>query len=548
MGHVGETTSPDGVGDKADPTVRTCSQPVLTPKQLLIRCACLFFNVLSGLVNGYDICITTGILDFMDRDLVLCQDEREVSTCFLKEAVLSSVGLGALLSRVSCTGIADRFGRRAAIFAADMLIVTSIGLQSSTRSVGLFFLSRFLVGMGMGLAFVVTPTYLCEIAPQRRRGLFICLNEVAVCIGCLLGLHISSRSDTSSEWQWQNVVAIAAFPAAIQLVFVFTLPESPRWHALRGDIEALDRSVELLGLHSETAELKHLAENKDWDAQTSSQPMCESVCSSCRRRVEAWKEFKRPFLISLGLAAFTASIGSLAVQAYAYDLLKVCQVEDPASILPSIGWMKLAGAFVAMFASDSEKVGRRRLVITGSLLCTLCDAILAVHLAFPGLFPAHAAALCIVLRIFAWTAGYGGVQFLLISEILPSSVRSSFTGQCQAVASIIDILIFQVFESLLFSNTVATFVIFGSINLSSCLFAARFLPDLRGVALEANVGPGAKRAYNALEEDRRADPEPTIAGPLSRRGRLPALSISQPRDADYYDMSTPRLEGRLGLR
>ena len=434
------------------------------------------------------------------------------NTSNVEEAVLSSVGLGALLSRVSCTGIADRFGRRAAIFAADMLIVTSIGLQSSTRSVGLFFLSRFLVGMGMGLAFVVTPTYLCEIAPQRRRGLFICLNEVAVCIGCLLGLHISSRSDTSSEWQWQNVVAIAAFPAAIQLVFVFTLPESPRWHALRGDIEALDRSVELLGLHSETAELKHLAENKDWDAQTSSQPMCESVCSSCRRRVEAWKEFKRPFLISLGLAAFTASIGSLAVQAYAYDLLKVCQVEDPASILPSIGWMKLAGAFVAMFASDSEKVGRRRLVITGSLLCTLCDAILAVHLAFPGLFPTHAAALCIVLRIFAWTAGYGGVQFLLISEILPSSVRSSFTGQCQAVASIIDILIFQVFESLLFSNTVATFVIFGSINLSSCLFAARFLPDLRGVALEANVGPGAKRAYNALEEDRRADPEPTIVG------------------------------------
>lgn len=53
--------------------------------RLLIRCACLFFNVLSGLVNGYDICITTGILDFMDRDLVLCQDEREVSTCFLKD-------------------------------------------------------------------------------------------------------------------------------------------------------------------------------------------------------------------------------------------------------------------------------------------------------------------------------------------------------------------------------------------------------------------------------------------------------------------------------
>ncbi len=67
-------------------TVRNILESRSVPR-LLIRCACLFFNVLSGLVNGYDICITTGILDFMDRDLVLCHDEREVSTCFLKDFV-----------------------------------------------------------------------------------------------------------------------------------------------------------------------------------------------------------------------------------------------------------------------------------------------------------------------------------------------------------------------------------------------------------------------------------------------------------------------------
>lgn len=53
----------------------------------LIRFACLFFNVLSGLVNGYDICITTGILDFMDRDLMLCHDVA-LSTCFSKDCVV----------------------------------------------------------------------------------------------------------------------------------------------------------------------------------------------------------------------------------------------------------------------------------------------------------------------------------------------------------------------------------------------------------------------------------------------------------------------------
>ena len=57
--------------------------------RIVVRCACVFFNVLSGLVNGYDICITTGILDFMDRDLALCHDDAELSTCFLKDSIAS---------------------------------------------------------------------------------------------------------------------------------------------------------------------------------------------------------------------------------------------------------------------------------------------------------------------------------------------------------------------------------------------------------------------------------------------------------------------------
>eukprot|EP00913_Durusdinium_trenchii_P013600 g12770.t1 len=480
----------------------------LSAKQMVVRLGCVLFNVLSGLVNGYDICITTGILDFMDRDLALCHNDAEISTCFLKdlEAVLSIVGIGALMSRLCCTGLADRFGRRAAIFSADVLIVVSVALQSSTRSTPGFFAARFLVGMGMGLAFVVTPTYLCEIAPRRNRGLFICLNEVAVCVGCLLGLHIPARDNTDAAWQWQSVVAIAAVPAGLQLIFVLALPESPRWYALQGDVDALDKSIQSLGLHSETLELRSLAckgEHIDYCAGE----------SHCRRQMHAWAQFRKPFLISLGLASFTASVGSLAVQAYAYDLLKVCSVEDPASILPSVGWMKLAGALLAMSASDSERVGRRRLVMGGSMLCTLCDSILAIHLAFPSRVPEQLPAACVILRIFAWTAGYGGVQFLVISELLPSAVRSKFLGQCQAVASIIDIVIFQVFESLLFANAVATFAMFGAINLSSFFFAAAFLPDLRGLALEASengqLGPHGPRAYKSFE---RSELEPTIVG------------------------------------
>ena len=445
--------------------------------------------------------------------LFFCEEQDPRITLTVKEAVLSIVGFGALLSRICCTGIADRFGRRAAIFSADVLIVSSIALQSKTRSTVAFFIARFLVGMGMGLSFVVTPTYLCEIAPRKRRGLFICLNEVAVCIGCLLGLHISSRENTDWAWQWQNVVRVAAIPAGLQLIFILALPESPRWYALQGKMDALDNSIRSLGLQSETLELRNLAFKVESAEGVEGIPHANHT--SCRSRYfEGWRFYKRQCVISLGLASFTASIGSLAVQAYAYDLLKVCQVQEPTAILPSIGWMKLAGALLAMFASDFEMLGRRRLIIGGSLLCTLCDLTLAIHLAFPNQFPGVLPATCVILRIFAWTAGYGGLQFLVISELLPNPVRSSIMGQCQAVASIIDIFIFQIFESMLFANAVATFSIFGAINFFSCLFAAAFLPDMRGLALETVSCQGSgPRAYDALDEDKRSlELEPTIVG------------------------------------
>ena len=423
---------------------------------------------------------------------------------------MSFASIGSLAAKICGVSIADRYGRSAALFVADVLILISVAMQSTTRAVPSFFVARFMIGAGMGLAFVVTPTYLCEIAPCAQRGLFVCLHEVAVCLGCLLGLHVSSQD--SSEWQWQHVIAFAAVPAVVQLVFVCVLPESPRWFALRGDISGLDRASSLLGLEDETAELRKLVQKGGTTCGAS--PGRESCC---RRNAANWQKHKRPFLIALGLAGCNSATGTFAIQTYAYDLLRVCGVEEPAGLLPVIGWMKLAGALLAMLTSDSKMLGRRRLVITGSFFCFVCDLLLAIHLAMPRFLTAHLAASCIFFRILSWNAGYGGVQFVAISEILPSEVRSSFMGQSQVAASIIDILIFQLFETLLFTNNALTFAIFAIINFGSFIFAFRFLPDLRGLSLEEIHGEGGARSYGVLAEELPAEseahgPEPKILG------------------------------------
>ena len=81
------SVDPEPCPDEALPTRTTLgvTRGVIEHRRLLVRFFCVFFNVLSGLVNGYDICITTGILDSIDGDLQLCHKEAEVSTCFLKD-------------------------------------------------------------------------------------------------------------------------------------------------------------------------------------------------------------------------------------------------------------------------------------------------------------------------------------------------------------------------------------------------------------------------------------------------------------------------------
>mmetsp|Transcript_18542 Transcript_18542/g.43600 ORF Transcript_18542/g.43600 Transcript_18542/m.43600 type:complete len:500 (+) Transcript_18542:58-1557(+) len=490
--------------ERADDIVKPAK---LQPRQWCVRFSCVFFNVLSGVVNGYDVCITTGILDSVDRDLQLCDTGGAVGTCFLKEAVMSFACIGGLGARLCGPTIADRYGRSAALFLADVLILVSVAMQSTTKDVPAFFLARFLIGAGMGLAFVVTPTYLCEIAPRTQRGLFVCLHEVAVCVGCLLGLHVSSRDTT--EWQWHHVIAFAALPAAVQLVFVCVLPESPRWFALRGDVCGLDRASALLGLEAETAELRKLVHTGGVTDLSST-----GGSSCCRRNLLNWQKHRRPLMIALGLAGCNSATGTFAIQTYAYDLLRVCGVQEPGELLPVIGWMKLIGALLAMFTSDSKLLGRRRLVIGGSFFCTICDVLLALHLAVPTFLTPELAASCVFFRILSWNAGYGGVQFVAVSEILPSEVRSSFMGQSQVAASVIDILIFQLFETLLFMDKVATFVIFAAINFGSCLFAFRCLPDLRGMSLE-EIHAGSSRSYGVLEEEEASkEPQARVIGAI----------------------------------
>jgi len=527
-----------------------------TARQNVTRAACLFFNVLCGLTNGYYICVISVVLDSIVADFGLCTDTEPrvdigqwgMTTCSSKEAIMSITSLGSLCAKLCLPWMADRFGRRGALAFVDCLIIAAATMQCIASGQTVFFLGRFVLGMGIGLAFVVEPTYIAEIAPPARRGQYVVLNEVAVCVGCLLGLQVAAFLFASHGPQaWRLAMAVGALPAILQLVCIFGIPESPRWLALQGDSVGLERAIVALGLSREEADCLH---------ERALQPMMEANGSTrifwsfgavkrlCASQAKAWNQHGHAFLLALLVLFFSKASSNFAMQAYALDILKFCGVEHPRTLLPIIGWMKLAGALIAMAGTDASWIGRRRLALIGGLFCTLCDLVLVARLSAPDFFPPGSATVAFFVFILSWNVGYGGIQFTSVMEVLPNEVRAVWSGQIFAIAGVVEILIYQLFEVLLIRDGLITFASFGIVNALGVVFAACLMPDLRGQSLEQgcedllSTAPESFRRFHG-QGPSHAVRAAVVSGSINRKRRYGKLDESAEAVTDsHYDHAT----------
>mmetsp|Transcript_71977 Transcript_71977/g.139087 ORF Transcript_71977/g.139087 Transcript_71977/m.139087 type:complete len:505 (-) Transcript_71977:121-1635(-) len=453
--------------------------------QHFVRWAGAIFNVLCGLANGYDLSVVATMLNLIVADIALCgsrslQDARE-AVCPNKQAVMSMVAAGATCGRLFLTWIADRFGRRAALMVVDVIIISALAVQCLASNSVVFLIGRFLFGVGVGCAFVTSTVYLCEIAPPSQRGMFTALNELAVCVGFMMGLHVTTLLELDHV-SWRVAVAISAVPVVVQLLFLPFLPESPRWLAIQGSSAGFEQSAHAFGLsQSEIDDLQLWVKQEAERSATEGSRGRKNMLDAQRK---AWHSHARAFCVVLGFNIFNTGSGIYAMQAYAPDILRHLGITEPANWQPLVGWMKTAGALVTVMGADILCVGRRRLSMAGATGCCLCMLLLALSMIIPGAVPVVATALAYLVFMFAWNAGYGGLQFVVGLELLPSEVRSIWQGQILFLTGILEIAIYQCFLSALQADGVGTFLFFSFINLLGVVFAALYVPDVTGQSLE----------------------------------------------------------------
>src|ERR1700730_8559815 len=186
------------------------------------------FAALGGLLFGYDTGVISGAELFFRNEFTL--------STFALEVIVSGVLAGAAIGALIGGRLADLFGRRKLLIATAIIFAVGAILCAIAPSPLMLAVGRIIVGFGIGLSSSGVPVYISEVAPADARGWQVSLFQLAITVGILLAYLVDYAFARIQGWRW--MFGLAVVPAAIFALGMLFLPESPRWLAKRGRLDA----------------------------------------------------------------------------------------------------------------------------------------------------------------------------------------------------------------------------------------------------------------------------------------------------------------------
>jgi SP family xylose:H+ symportor-like MFS transporter len=329
---------------------------------------------------------------------------------------------------------------------------------------------------------MLSPIYIAEIAPAHMRGRLVSYNQFAIVTGMLVvyfvNYFIAARGNESWNLQegWRWMFGSETIPALLFLLFLFFIPESPRWLAKNDQIEKSRRVLLKIG-GSEFAE-KELSEIRDTEIPES---------NSFRALFQG--KFRIVLIIGIILAILQQVTGINVFLYYAPEIFKKLGTGTNTALLQTIivGFFNLTFTIVAILTVD--KFGRKPLMIIGSLGMGLCLIILGLMAYF------QQSALWVLVFILGYISCFalsvGPVTWVIISEIFPTRIR----GRALSIATVFlwtaNWIVSQTFPMLDENQWLAdrfhhgfSFLIYGSMCFILLVFMWKRVPETKGKSLE----------------------------------------------------------------
>jgi SP family arabinose:H+ symporter-like MFS transporter len=327
---------------------------------------------------------------------------------------MSAALWGTVLGALTGGWPAERFGRRRTLICIGVLYFVSAVGSGIAPEKYFFMVSRFIGGLGVGMATVAAPMYISEISPAGMRGRLAGMFQFNIVFGILIAFvsnyFLGKYVNVEVAWRW--MLGVEAFPALLYSVMCFTIPESPRWLIVHGGRREAGMNIfRRINPDFSESEITALA-----DSVEASVGDKETAAQFFTRRL------KIPIMLAFLVAFFNQLSGINAILYFAPRIFQWTGLDKHAALLQSvgIGATNLVFTYVGLWLID--KLGRRSLLYIGSFgyIASLGLCAWAFSAESYKIVP-----LCIFAFIAAHAVGQGTVIWVLISEIFPNRNRAS---------------------------------------------------------------------------------------------------------------------------
>lgn len=372
---------------------------------------------LGGLLFGYDTAVISGVIGSLQKKF-------DLSPLMTGWAASSAIW-GCIAGVLAAGFVSDRIGRKKTLAITAMLFLISSIVAAIPQNLTGFLIGRFIGGLGIGAASIVSPLYISEVAPAKKRGTLVTMYQLAIVIGINLIYFVNLKiTDIGDEqWNidtgWRYMIASGALPSVLFLMLLFTIPESPRWLISKKRVNDGFKILEKVnGTQAATFILDEIE---------------QTLSTEKGKLIELFRPGVRiAMLVGVVLALFSQITGINAIIYYAPEIFKSAGFGTGSALLQTvlIGIVNTIFTFVAIYFID--KIGRKKLLLLGVAGMTLCLLGIGICYHF-NLMNGPLLLVFILAYIASFASSLGAVPWVILSEIFPTKIR----GVAMSVATVV---------------------------------------------------------------------------------------------------------------
>ena len=438
--------------------------------------------IVSGILLA---ALTLWVVGYMGAEISHTEESLKSYVDSVKGFTISSALVGCIIGGAMAGFVSKSIGRRnGLIISAAAFTLSAIGAWSpeklnffGTLPVFSFVIYRIIGGIGVGLASMLSPMFIAEIAPAHMRGKLVSWNQFAIILGMLViyFVNLVIARNGNEEWLitegWRWMFFSGVIPSTLFLILLIFVPETPRYLVMKGKEE------------------KALKVLKKISGEKNAAGILEEIKGTLHETSIPWLSYGfLVIFIGILLSVFQQFVGINVVLYYAGNIFRNMGASTDSSLIQTIivGIVNLVFTVLAIFTVD--RFGRKPLMIIGGVGM----AISMVALGFSFYF--GKVGLVALIFMLTYTASFamswGPVTWVLLSEIFPNSIRSamSIAVAAQWIANLAVSWTFPMLNDNLaltakFNHGFA-YWIYGVMGILSAIFIWKLVPETKGKTLE----------------------------------------------------------------